>query len=102
MRDGGERRWSIAEGTMRPDLVVSRAPSFDQRHCLLQAVEDLEVQQLVPELAVEAFAVAVFPGTARLDERASSRPRARATRAPSWRATPCRVLRLVGASRLAR
>src|SRR4051794_959434 len=68
MRDGGGRRWSIAERAVRPDLVVGVSPSLDQHRCLLQAVEDLEVQQLVSELAVEAFAVAVSPGTARLDE----------------------------------
>jgi len=36
---------------------------------LLERVEDLAVQKFVPELPVEAFAVAVLPRTGLLDER---------------------------------
>ena len=43
---------------MRPDRVVVVTPSFDQHLRLLQRVEDFRVEQLVPELAVEALVVA--------------------------------------------
>jgi len=44
-------------------------PLLNEDLCLLQAVEDLSVQALVPELAVKALVVAVLPGTAGLDEQ---------------------------------
>lgn len=37
------------------------APVLDLDDCLLQGVEDLAIGQLVPELAVEALIVSVFP-----------------------------------------
>ncbi len=43
------------------------APALDQYFGLLQRVEDLRIQQLVPELAVEAFVVSVLPRAAGLD-----------------------------------
>ena len=49
--------------------VVVTSPLFDQDRGFLQRVENLRIQQFVPKLAVEAFAVAVLPGTARLDEQ---------------------------------
>ena len=52
---------------MRPDGVVVAAPLPNNSLGLLQAVEDLSVQKLVTQLAVEAFAVAILPGAARLD-----------------------------------
>jgi hypothetical protein len=42
-------------------------PRLDHDLCLLEAVEDLPVEQLIAELAVEALDVAILPGTARLD-----------------------------------
>ena len=57
---------SVADGTMRPDRVVVLAPVLDQRFGLLEGVEDLAVEQLMPELPVEAFVVAVLPGAPRL------------------------------------
>jgi len=50
-----------------PDMVVVVAPSLDQNDGLLQVVEDLPVQELVTEFAIEGFAVAVLPGAARFD-----------------------------------
>src|ERR1700722_2553413 len=47
--------------------VVVVAPLLDQNFGFLQAVEDFAVEQFVPQLAVEAFAIAVLPGTAGLD-----------------------------------
>lgn len=43
-------------------------PPVDQDPGLGQRVEDLPVKQLVPQLAIEALAVAVLPRWARLDE----------------------------------
>jgi hypothetical protein len=47
---------------VRSLLVVVLAPSLDNDRCPLQAVEDLTVEQLIPELAIEALAIAVLPG----------------------------------------
>ncbi len=49
-------------------MVVVPAPPLQHDLGFAQRVEDLAVQQLVPQLAVEALVVAVLPGTARLDE----------------------------------
>ena len=49
--------------------VVVPSPLLDQVRRFFQGIEDLHVQQLVSELAVEAFAVAILPWTARLDEQ---------------------------------
>ena len=45
------------------------APALDNDLRLLQAVVDLAVEQLVPELAIEALAIAVLPGVSGLDEQ---------------------------------
>ncbi len=47
------------------------SPTFDDGPRIGQTVEDLAVEQLVPELRVEAFAAAILPGTAGLDVRGS-------------------------------
>ena len=52
---------------MRADCVVVVSPCLDHDLRLLECVEDLAVEQLIAELAIEAFAVAVLPGAARLD-----------------------------------
>jgi hypothetical protein len=51
----------IAEGAVWPYGVVVLAPLFDQHLGFLERVEHLAVQQLVAELAVEGFDVAVLP-----------------------------------------
>jgi hypothetical protein len=48
--------------------VVVLSPSFDDDLRLSQRVEDLPVQQLVPEPRVEALSISVLPGASRLDE----------------------------------
>jgi hypothetical protein len=48
--------------------VVEASPLFDQHLGLLECVEEFEVQALVSELAVKAFAITVLPGTSRFDE----------------------------------
>ena len=52
---------------MWPDGVVVAAPALDQHLGLLQRVEDLAVEELVPELSIEALVVTVLPRTAWLD-----------------------------------
>jgi hypothetical protein len=59
---------AVAQRTVGSMGVVVESPPFDQDLCLKQGVEDLAVQELISELAVERLDVAVFPGRARLDE----------------------------------
>lgn len=49
---------------MGSDGVVVVTPLFDQDLGLSEAAEYLPVEQLVPQLAVEAFAIAILPGAA--------------------------------------
>gem|GEM_PF-2666954 len=51
----------ISEGTMRPAHVVVFSPSFDEDLRLTHRMEDLAIQQLVREPAVEALAIAGLP-----------------------------------------
>ena len=53
---------------MGSDRIVQAPPLLDEDNGLRQRVEDLAVQELVPQLAVEALVVAVLPRTARFDE----------------------------------
>ena len=46
---------------MRPDGVVMVAPAADQDLGFPERIEDLAVEELVAQLAVEAFALAIFP-----------------------------------------
>ena len=52
---------------MRSNGVVVVAPLADDDLGFFQAVEDLAVQQLIAQLAVEAFAVTVLSGASRFD-----------------------------------
>lgn len=60
------RRRSIAKRTVRSDGIVVAAPALDQHLCFLQSGKDLPVEQLIPELAIEALVVSVFLGRPRL------------------------------------
>ena len=53
---------------MRPDGVVMPTPSLDQHLSFLERVEDLAVEQLVSELAIEGLIEAVLPRAAGLDK----------------------------------
>ena len=46
---------------MRPDPIVVLAPFLHQHLSFLEPAEHLAVQQLIAQLAVEGFDVAVFP-----------------------------------------
>ena len=60
---------------MGSDGIVQPSPLLDEDDRLGQCVEDLCVQELISELAVEALVVAVLPRTTRLDvERLDSEP----------------------------
>jgi hypothetical protein len=59
---------------MGPDGVVVDTPAFDRDLRLLERVEDLTVERLVAQSAVERFTVAILPRAARLVERFGSQP----------------------------
>ena len=47
---------------MRSLSVVVSAPLFDQDLCFPERIEDLPVEQLVPEAGIEALDIGVLPG----------------------------------------
>jgi len=49
--------------------VVVFPPLFDDDLRLFEGVEDLPVEQFIPEPSVEALAIAVFPPTALIQSR---------------------------------
>ncbi len=60
---------------MRPDPVVQLPPALDQDLGLQERVEDLPVQEFIPQFAVEKFHVPVLPGATRLyEERPDAQP----------------------------
>ena len=61
------RRYA-AQATVRPDLVMVLAPDANGGSGLVQRLEPMLVQALVPELAVEALDVAVLHRPPGLDE----------------------------------
>jgi hypothetical protein len=61
------RRGLVVEGRVGPAVVVPLRVFFAEDFCLQQRCEGFAVEELVPEPAVEAFAVGVLAGTARLD-----------------------------------
>jgi hypothetical protein len=60
--------WFVPQGAMWFDLIVLFSPLFNRYSCLLQSVKDLTVKQFIPELSIEAFAIAILPGTSWFDE----------------------------------
>jgi hypothetical protein len=60
-------RGAVAEGAVRPHLIIVFAPILDQIPSLSPLVEELAVEQFITQLAIERFVVAIFPGTAGLD-----------------------------------
>ena len=47
--DGFGCRWEVAQGTVRPDGGVVAAPVFDEYLGFVQRVEDLALEQFIPE-----------------------------------------------------
>ena len=54
-------RWPVTQRAVEPELVVVLPPSLDQHFRLLQRIEDLAIEQLILNLAVERLVVAVLP-----------------------------------------
>ena len=52
---------------MRADGIVVTPPALDHDLSLLQRVEDLPIQKLVPQASIEALNIAVLPGAAGRD-----------------------------------
>jgi len=46
---------------MRSHRVVVPSPFFDDDLLLFEGIEDLPVEQFIPEVGVEALAISVFP-----------------------------------------
>src|SRR5215208_3317809 len=57
-------RCLVAEGCMGPDGIVMTAPALDDNLRLAERVEDLAVEQLVPEPGIEALDIAILPRAA--------------------------------------
>ena len=59
--DDGFRGWrAVAQSTVWSDGVVVPPPLFDDDLSLLQGIEDLPIQQFVPEAGIEGLAVSVL------------------------------------------
>ena len=52
---------------MWAELVVMSPPVLDDNPGLFQGKEDLAIEQFIPKLRVEVFAIAILPGAARFD-----------------------------------
>ncbi len=61
-------RGPSTERGMRPDGVVVLAPGREDQACLIQALEPVQIQTLVPDTAVETLDVSVLDGLPRPDE----------------------------------
>ena len=59
-QDGFRGWWFVAERAVWSDRIVVLSPLLDQDAGFLQRIEDLPVQELVPELAVKALIIAVL------------------------------------------
>ncbi len=63
--DDGLRGWrAVAQSTVWSDGVVVPAPLFDDDLSLFEGIEDLPIEQFVPEAGIEGLAIAVLPGRA--------------------------------------
>src|SRR5215210_656237 len=62
-------RRSCGRTVMRADGVVMASPAFDHASGLPQGVEDLSIQQLVPQPRIERLHIPVLPRRAPLDVR---------------------------------
>ena len=66
-QDGFWRGRFIAQRRVRSGRVVVVSPALDEGFGFAEVVENFAGQQLISELGVEAFAVAILPGTCRRD-----------------------------------
>ena len=56
-------RRPVSERAVGPDRVVLPSPPFCQYLRLFESVENLAVEQFIPQLPVEALVIAVLPRT---------------------------------------
>ena len=70
-RHGGHknlrRRRLVPERSMRPQSIVVPSPALDHDLRLLERIEDLTIEQLIPEPGIEALDEPILPRTARSD-----------------------------------
>ena len=59
--DGFRGWWAVAQSTVWSDGVVVSPPLFDDDLSLFEGIEDLPIQQFVPEAGIEGLAVSVLP-----------------------------------------
>ena len=60
--DDGFRGWrAVAQSTVWSDGVVVSLPLFDDDLSLFESIEDLPIQQFVPEAGIEGLAVSILP-----------------------------------------
>ena len=61
--DDGLRDWrAVAQGAVFFEGVVVSPPLFDDDLSLFESIEDLPIEQFVPEAGIEGLAIAVLPG----------------------------------------
>ena len=68
-------RFRYPQKPSKPRLhsIVAMPPLLNQNSSLLQRVEDLPIQEPIPEISVEELAGAVLRGSPRLDEQGAHR-----------------------------
>jgi len=54
---------------VRSESIVFQQPSFNQDLGLLQSIEDLSIEEFIPQFAIKALFVTVFSGTARFNKK---------------------------------
>ena len=60
--DDGFRGWrAVAQSTVWSDGVVVSPPLFDDDLCFPEGIEDLPVEQFIPEAGIETLTISVFP-----------------------------------------
>ena len=63
------RRRPVPQRAMRPDAIVGLSPGLHKHLRLVQRVQHLSVQKLIPHLADERLDIAILPRASRLDEQ---------------------------------
>jgi hypothetical protein len=60
-RDGDGSWWAAAKGRVRPSRIVRDTPDLGDDLRFPEAVEDIAIEQYVPELTIERFTKAILP-----------------------------------------
>src|ERR1044072_5943171 len=64
---GLRRRWAIAQAAVRTQPIVMIGPPAGDAAELFEAGEDLAVEQIIAQTAIEPFDIAILPGAPGLD-----------------------------------